>query len=239
QPRRPNPRSPRSADRAPIARGRTAGGDPRHPPPRGLFPTREGNPGARRAPPPAAPPRERPATAGPPAPPLRPPVRAPDRRATACRRTHSPEAPAAAPRSRRPARDCARPRARSGARETSQAAAARTARRARTARAAPTPRRPAAPAAANAASVASRPRPHTPPRERLARPRESRLDLGGVVRVVVHHHHASHFTHPLEAAPHSGEFRERRERPLEIRPQLVHHRERRGRIAHVVESRHA
>src|SRR2546422_9696840 len=84
-----------------------------------------------------------------------------------------------------------------------------------------------------------RSRHHTPPRERLARRRESRLDLGGVVRVVVHHHHASHFTHPLEAAPHSGEFRERRERPLEIRPQLVHHRERRGRIAHVVESRHA
>src|SRR5439155_18760939 len=84
-----------------------------------------------------------------------------------------------------------------------------------------------------------KPRHHTPPRERLARRRESRLDLGGVVRVVVHHHHASHFTHPLEAPPHSGEFRERRERPLEVRPQLVHHRERRGRIAHVVESRHA
>src|SRR6266853_1495668 len=155
-PPRPNPRSPRSVGRGRSAPDRTATGDPRRPPPRGLVQVRAVLPRAARAPPPAAPPKARWATAAPHAPRPRPPIRAPDRRATACRRTRSPGVPVAAPRSQHPARDCARPPARSGARETSAAAAARAARRASTARAAPTPRRPAARAAASAASVASR-----------------------------------------------------------------------------------
>src|SRR3989442_8268855 len=38
----------------------------------------------------------------------------------------------------------------------------------------------------------------TPARECLARRRERRLHLGGMVRVVVHDRHTARFTHPLE-----------------------------------------
>ena len=53
-----------------------------------------------------------------------------------------------------------------------------------------------------------------PPRERAARRRHGRLDLGRMVRVVVHDVHATGRAEPLEAALDAAE-------PLEPRPHVA------------------
>ena len=80
-----------------------------------------------------------------------------------------------------------------------------------------------------------------PPRKRLSRRGERRLDLRGVVGVVVHHRHAPRLAHTLEPAPHPGELSERLDRGREARftTELQRHGKRRGGVPHVVQSRHA
>ena len=59
-----------------------------------------------------------------------------------------------------------------------------------------------------------------------------------MVRVVVHHRHTRRFAHALEPARDSGELAQRAQCRVHVRAQLVHHRERRGGVAHVVHPGH-